>query len=389
VLIVLLALPASARVLSFRQIVNTALANHAIPPTANEAANALELPPARLMPIIRAETAITRGSNADIFTTNIFRADAFTTLVSVDYPLLDGGARDAQVREAKLDAAAFRARIATAADAVFREAVEATAQLYAAQEKLKVLHGGLERAIALRDRAKLLVTTHEISNTIAAQWEDEALIAESQILDLDLQRLEAETHIKQLMGDTSQESIEVSLGSSDPRVPRSDRGTEDLNVARKKLALEEAQASALPQLMMSAFGGVASIDAGPQYGLYGLRFSLTLPALDAAAKRRIAEARLDAEEAAIERELSQQLEKRQASTLALNVAATQKRIALLQQAVDIARQREQSVVRLAFAGARSENAVAEAAFDRTRRESDLISARVDLWKYTQLLEHRR
>jgi outer membrane protein TolC len=162
-----------------------------------------------------------------------------------------------------------------------------------------------------------------------------------------------------------------------------------VQVGRAKLAVEEAQAAARPQLIMSAFGGVAALTDGPQYGVYGLRFSFALPTLDNAAKRRIAEAKLEAEEAAIERDATESLRQREQSTLALSLAATKKRIALLQQAVDVARQREQSILRLAFAGVRPENAVTEATFDLTRRQSDLVAARVDLWKYEQLLEHRQ
>jgi hypothetical protein len=60
----------------------------------------------------------------------------------------------------------------------------------------------------------------------------------------------------------------------------------------------------------------------------------------------------------------------------------------LQQSVEIARKREESVIRLVAAGLRPENEVAEAAADRARRESDLLGARVELWKYQRILERR-
>jgi hypothetical protein len=56
--------------------------------------------------------------------------------------------------------------------------------------------------------------------------------------------------------------------------------------------------------------------------------------------------------------------------------------------VEIARKREESVIRLVAAGLRPENEVAEAAADRARRESDLLGARVELWKYQRILERR-
>jgi len=388
--IVLLALPATARTFTFSEILAMAQQAHALPASANAAANALELPPIRLLPTVRAETAITRGSNVDIFTTNLFRADAVTTLLSLDYPLFDGGMRAAEEREAKLDAAAFRTRVRAASDDLFRRTVEATAQLYAAQEKLKVLRAGLDRAVGLRERAGNLLASHEISNTIAAQWEDDALQARSQMLDLDLQRLEAETRLKQIIGDTSSQPISVVLDlDSVPSPVSSTDQRSDLAIERKNLAVAEAEAAARPQLMMSAFGGVAAVADSPHYGLYGLRFSLALPSLDAAAKRRIAVAKLDAEEAKLDRASADEARTREESALTLAIAATEKRIELLRAAVDVARQREQSVSRLTSAGVRSENALAEVAFERTRRESDLIAAQVDLWKYRQLLGRGR
>ena len=47
-----------------------------------------------------------------------------------------------------------------------------------------------------------MLDVREISNVTAAQWEDESLAAEGQRLDLELQRLEAETHVKQLIADS-------------------------------------------------------------------------------------------------------------------------------------------------------------------------------------------
>jgi len=386
----LLALPATARTLTFSEILAMAQQAHAVPASVTAAASALELPPMRLLPTVRAETAITRGSNVDIFTTNLFRADAVTTLLSLDYPLLDGGMRAAEEREAKLDAAAFRTRMRAASDDLFRRTVEATAQLYAAQEKLKVLRAGLDRAVGLRERAGNLLASHEISNTIAAQWEDDALQARSQMLDLDLRRLEAETRLKQIIGDTSTQPIDVVLDlDRTPATPAVGSERSDLAIERKNLAVAEAEAAARPQLTMSAFGGVAAVADSPHYGLYGLRFSLALPSLDSAAKRRIAVARLDAEEAKLDRVSADEARTREESALTLAVAATEKRIELLRSAVDVARQREQSVSRLTSAGVRSENALAEVAFERTRRESDLIAAQVDLWKYRQLLGRGR
>jgi outer membrane protein TolC len=162
---------------------------------------------------------------------------------------------------------------------------------------------------------------------------------------------------------------------------------------RKGLELEQAEAARRPQLSMSAYGGVTALrnvggasDGG--FSLFGLRFTIALPMFDAAASRRVAEARMEVEQAALERRTTTDQIRRQTSTLWLGIASLEKRIGLLQQMVDVARRREDSVIRLVSAGLRPENDVAEAAADRARRESDLIGARVELWKYEQIVKRR-
>ena len=143
---------------------------------------------------------------------------------------------------------------------------------------------------------------------------------------------------------------------------------------------------------MSAFGGVTALrditDDGGGYGMFGIRFTIALPMFDSATARRVAEARLQAEQASLERRITKDLIRRQTSTLWLGVASLEKRIGLLQQMVDVARNREASVARLVAAGVRPENDAAEIAADRARRESDLLAARVELWKYQQILKRR-
>jgi len=398
----------AATVLSFDQVLDRARKSHAISDSAYTAAASLEQAPRFGFPVIRAEASATSAENLDVFAQNVFRTAAISALLAVDYPIADGGIREKQTRVAKLDAESFRQRMRETANDLFRETLDAVARLYAAQERLRVLNAGLQRAVEMRDRAKKMLEMQEISNVTAAQWQDEAIVAESQLLDLDLQRLEAETHVKQLMGDTTSERIEIvvpidetpvralSLAANPDPLVRTDEGVAraTLQYERKKLALEEAEAARQPQVILSAFGGAAVLDEaagrdrGRNYGLYGLRFTVSLPMFDVAKTRRVAEARLEAEQAAIERRTTTELIRRQTSTLWLGIAALEKRIALLEQAVEVARKREESVVRLVSEGLRSENEVAEAAAERTRRESDLIGAKVELWKYQQILKHR-
>lgn len=393
---------------TFEEILTRVEDAHDVSPEAIAAADLLDVPPGRIsFPILRIETSATTANSVDFFARSAYRYDAITSLLSVDYPLIDGGIRDKQVRLAQLEAKSFRQRLRESSDNVFRETLDAVARLYAAQERLRILDAGLKRAVEMRDRAKKMLEMQEISNVTASQWQDEAIVAESQLLDLELQRLEAETHVRQLMGDTSSEPFEVTIAIDTTAQTRAlalaanpeplvltDQGVTRATMLfeQKKLALEEAEAARRPQLMMSAFGGVtafndiASNDNG--YGIFGIRFTVALPMFDAATSRRVAEARLQAEQASLERRTTTDLIRRQTSTLWLGIASLEKRIGLLQQMTDNARNREESIIRLVAAGVRPENDVAEVAADRARRESDLIAARVELWKYQQILKRR-
>lgn len=409
-LLLVFALDAQAAKLSFEQVLARAEKAHDVSPSALEAAALLENDPSRFnIPVLRIETGATSAHNIDVVAGNLFRYDALTALMSVDYPLLDGGIREKQVRVARLDAQSFRQRLRETSDNLFRETLDAVARLYGAQERLRLLDAGLRRAVEMRERARQMLEMQEISNLTASQWQDEAIVAESQLLDLELQRLEAETHVKQLMGETDSEPIEIVLqiepepesralalaANPDPLI-QSDQGVARATMLfeRKRLELEEAEAARRPQLTMSAFGGmtalrnVAGLDDDAGYGIFGLRFTVALPMFDQGATRRVAEARMQVEQANLERRTTTDQIRRQTSSLWLGIASLEKRIALLQQMVDVARQREESIIRLVAAGLRPENDVAQVAAERARRESDLIGARIELWKYQQIVKRR-
>jgi outer membrane protein TolC len=159
--------------LSFDQVLERAQQAHGVDPSALQAADILQADPRRFsIPVLRVETGATTAHNVDLFARNIYAYDALTALLSVDYPLLDGGLREKEVRVAKLEAESFRQRLRESSDNLFRDTLEAVARLYAAQERLRILNAGLQRAVEMRDRAKQLLETQQISNVTAAQWED-------------------------------------------------------------------------------------------------------------------------------------------------------------------------------------------------------------------------
>ena len=387
-------------VITFPAAVERAMRAHDAGGTSSESIlNAL---PSRTLPSVRAETSFSSAENLNLLSERVDRFDAFTAVVSVDYPLLDRGADRRRLDALRADARILHRRTADEAETIFRETLDAFAQLYLAEERIRLLEPATTRAAELRERASSKLESGDINNLTAAQWQDQALTTESQRVDLELQRLEAETRLKQLIGDTSSEPLRASLVLDDtamtPGPSRDAAVTTDAGVARaslmqerQRLALQEASALRRPQLLLSAFGGVAAVPSSYEaaddgtFGIYGVRLSLTLPMFDAAAARRVAEARLQLEEASRVRATAETATRNRIDLLLLALDAAGKRIGLLTEAVAVARQRQESVARLVAAGVRSEAELLEAASALARRESDLLAARVDRWKLQQQL----
>jgi len=348
----------------------------------------------RNLPSVRAETGVSSADDLNLLTHNVTRFDAYTALITVDYPLFH---RDFAQSAARADAQLLRQRAADESDEIFRETLDAFARLYTANARLELLRATIDRAAMLRERSQTMLQAGLISNNVAAQWEDQALAAQATLVDLELQRLDAETRLKQLMGDTSEEPLQVCLdscgaaGFSPPteiRRAEARRSTGHGDEERKRIALQEALSLRKPQVMMSAFGGVANVTDGT-FGLYGVRFTLSLPMFDGAVARRIAQARIEADDAARARTLAEKAERNRAELLRVAMSAADKRIALLAQAAGVARQREESVTRLVRAGVRTENDLVDATAEIARREGDLLAVRVERWKLEQQLRWER
>ncbi len=355
----------------------------------------LDALPSRTLPSIRAESSFSSAENLNLLADRVDRFDAFTAVVSLDYPLLDRGGERRRNAALRADAQLLRRNSIDEAENVFRETLEAFAALYLADQRIELLRAAMERATDLRQRAQTQLAKGEISNLTAAQWQDQALATESQLVDLELQRLEAETRLKQLMNDRSTDALRASLDLDEPApdAPADAAGTRaSLMEERQRLALEEASAARRPQLMLNAFGGVAAIPSSYRtdaddgtFGIYGLRFTLSLPMFDAAAKRRLIETRLQLEEATRVRTLAETTSRNRADLLRVAIAAADKRMQLLRDAIGVAQQRQESVARLVRAGVRSEGDLIDAANAIARRESDLLAARVERWKLQKQL----
>ncbi|HEX8411468.1 MAG TPA: TolC family protein [Thermoanaerobaculia bacterium] len=392
--------------MTFPAAIERAMRTRASTTTYADHAAILDALPFRTLPTVRAETSFSSAENLNLLSESVGRIDAFTAVVSVDYPLLDAGSERRRVAALRADAQILRRRAVDEAEDVFRETLEAFAQLYTAEQRINLLHDGAARAATLRQRARTMLDAGEISNITATQWQDQALATESQLVDLELQRLEAETRLKQLIGDTSGEGLRATLTLDDEqpflREIKVDAIVEtDAAVARaslmqerQRLALQEAVALRRPQLLLSAFGGVAAVpssfrsdsEAGA-FGIYGMRMTLSLPMFDSAAARRLAEARLQLEEANRVRNLTETATRNRIDLLWLAMAAAEKRIKLLTDAVKVAKERHESVTRLVLAGVRAEADLVETSNAVARRESDLLAVRVDRWKLQQRVRY--
>ena len=395
------ALPAIGATLTFEEALARAKAARTGQELPDDALRTLESPQRFEWPTVRAEGALSNARNIDVFNESVVHNQVFSAVVSVDYPLLDGGAAALRHRAGALDATSFRQRVHELEDELLRETVDVVARLYTTQERRKILQPGLERAMDLRQRANELLNVREISNVTAAQWQDEAIAAESELIALDLQHLDAEARLKQLIADTSGEAIEIvlsvdDLGTFSEAPPERDfafvRAT--TLVQKRELSHEEARGARRPQVMLSAFGGIAAVPSSTsnfyssdddRFALYGLRLTIALPMLDAAARRREAQTRLEVAEAELERTATLDRLRRQNAQTSLDVAGLARRIELLSRGVDVAKQRAESVARLTSAGMRSEAALAGAMSDVGRRESELLAARVELWRHAQWL----
>ena len=391
--------------ITFPAAVERAMRTRAGATTYSDQAEMLDALSFRTLPTVRAETSLSSAENLNLLSERVDRFDAFTAVVAVDYPLLDAGAERRRLAALRADAQILRRRAVDEAEDVFRETLEAFAQLYTAEQRINLLHDGAARAAQLRQRARVMLESGEINTLTATQWQDQALATESQLVDLELQRLEAETRLKQLIGDTSSEGLRASLVLDDEPMLREIRVEKivetDAAVARaslvqerQRLALQEAVALRRPQVLLSAFGGVAAVPTTHEtnaeegtFGIYGLRLSLSLPMFDAAAARRLAEARLQLEEATRVRTVTEVATRNRIDLLWLALAAAEKRIKLLSDAVEVAKQRQESITRLVLAGVRPEADLVEAANAVARRESDLLAVRVDRWKLQQRVRY--
>ena len=333
------------------------------------------VPPPETHPALRFDVSAQHAQDIELRNDGIFNFGRGSALLSVDVPIVDRAARLRRTANAETDALLFRRHAIDEANELFEQTLDLFAQLLLAERRLDPLGGVAKRVGELR--------AGQADGAAATSWEEQAMAAESQSLDAELQRLDAETRLKQLMGSTDSDSIDAvaDLDNADA-VPAPAAGVDlaALNERKQQLLFDEVQAQRRPQVFITGYGG--TIGGG---GLAGIRLSLTLPFYDAT---RVAEAKLQLEEAARAKTAAAMAEHTQAEQLRVALDGASKRIALLARAVELARARQQSAARLVASDARNESQLAAALLDTTRRECDLLAAQVERWKLRQRLMRR-
>ncbi|HEX2834203.1 MAG TPA: TolC family protein [Thermoanaerobaculia bacterium] len=392
---------------TFEAALDRAMQTRGVDTAFNAGIARLQEPFGPMLPALRVEAAAQRAENIELANNGVLRFDALSLLINVDYPLFEGASRQRRLALARTSGQLFRRRALDEADEVFRETLDAFIDLYVAQRRMQLMEDGVRHAAVLRERARTMLELGQITSTTAANWEEQALATESQRLDYELARMDAEARLKQLTGNSSNETLLASIDlDSHPDAKESaaiqsvsleqlverdalvDRAT--LYAAQKQLVVEELQWQRRPRFLVSAFGGVASVperfrsaadDAA--YGIYGLRLSFTLPSVDAASAMRLAEAQLELEEAERMRTAAAAATRTRGNQMTLAMNAADRRVEILEKQIALAKQRQESVTRLVLSGVRTESDLFDAVLEVAKRESDLLAVRAERWRLEQ------
>ena len=393
-LLLIAGVEASAAELSFDAALARARKITALPSASNDVLAVLETPPRYRLPSLRAEASASTAETLDIFTNRRVRSETFLAVASADYVVFDGGFASAQQRSFQLTAASFRRRIAELERETYDDIVHAYADLYVAQEQLHALRERSATADALLARSQEMLEAGTISNLTAALWQDSSLAIVLQRNDAELRWRAAHDRLKQLTGDESDEILEVRLDTPQTDAPvsvvRNLTAREKLTQEQSRASLHQAATALRPQVVASAFAGLAvptSNDSeDDNLGVYGFRFSVSLPALNPAMRQQLAEARLREEESAL---LYRRAVSATRARLRLQVAELEtlrQKLALQEESVAVSKRRAESLRRLAAEGLRSDRDAVEATEDVHRREDEIIVTRAAIWKLERQID---
>jgi outer membrane protein TolC len=355
------------------------------------------------LPNVRAEIAGNTSRTLDLFSEGPLEVRYATSVLAFDYSLWDGGATSARINsvEAKLRRISSRNAMD---DARFHELLNAFGDLYLAQRQSEVLRPLYDHLSANNDTISSQLAAGEISNLTAADRREIALGFESRLLEIESRRIDAVTKIRLFTGLEAEPRLVIDLQSAPssrdagrgpgegPSVADDSVKVTTLAVDDSRARLREVQASSGFRATLSGFAGVGAaqsefrhIASDGSFGVYGVRVLVSYPLFRGTSAIALAEARADVEESLASRNAARDAARLRAEEYRFQEQTAQKRISLMEQSVETAKQREESLQRLVAGGLRSEGDLAQAQAERVRRETDLLAIEIDRWKAAQLL----
>lgn len=350
-----------------------------------------------LLPSVRLETTANVSRTLDMFADGPLDMRSTQSVLAFDYPLWNSGLTRARIDsvEGKLRRLGEGARLD---DSRFNQLLDVFGQLYLAQRQSALLRPLYERLSDEASRSALLVSTGEITNLAAADWREIALSFGSQLLELDARRIDAAARLQLLTGLEEEPTVVIDVGEArvDAEAAASQRDDQSaaMNVAveESRLRLQEVMAANRLRASLSGFVGFGAaesqfrgIRADGAFGVYGLRVHLSYPLLGGAAAIQIAEARVGLQQTLAWQDTAKEAARMRASEYRLRAQIAERRIALLNQSVAAARDREESLARLVSGGLRAQSDLVRAKAERTRREVDLLASEIERWKAARLL----
>jgi len=359
---------------------------------------------AERLPVVRAEGVLNDSRTSDVFAEEPFELQSASVLLAFEYPILDGGLNRARHERAlsefqRLSRGGPRRRQA------FEQIIGSYGELYSARKRLEFFRQATESLVAEADRSEQLLVSGQISQVAVANSRDHALSARSELIAAELAVLESQQQLKALIEINEGGDLLVELDPGMPvPVDRQAALTKSLSndpllieaealVARDLLALKEAESVRNLTMDFSGFVGISAarsnfggtVSSGSGFGIYGARLTIRYPLFDRSRLFAWEKARVELERSRRDETLARQAAEARFGERWTRVQHDGERIPLLEQAVSVARQRQESLQRLVSAGARSPSELAGATAERARKEAELVRVQVERWRLLQYM----
>ena len=357
---------------------------------------------------VRVEGGASDARSINILPEGPFRIYSLSAIIAVDYPLYDGGSLAAKRRAAVAEAELLRQRVVTGGEAAER-VVRSYADVYYRQQRAAVLSRTAEDLSAVAQSVNELVDTGDLSIIDASRTRERIYAQKLQSFDAELDALRQESELRRLIRWYDAADLDTDLTAELARIesspvaaatvdPVNDPAviTADLQMLQRQLAVDQAESLRRPRVDLSAYAGygVAETDIdgqeyeGDGFGIYAFRLNVTVPLFDPSTAVQLETARVELARARSEREDALAAAKERERERLLSIEQATRKVKLLEQWRDTAREREESLRRLVEAGVRRESELADAAIELANRESELLAARVERWKLLAVAELR-